>query len=142
MVEEAADYETMPKHGEFCWTEVAVTDLEKCKSFYSNVFGWEFAQSKAVEGEMQYLEFSSAGTDTTDAAIYEMKAEMFGGQMPPPHIAVYVAVEDIDAAAEKAKSLGGSVIFGPENIPNVGRFAIIGDPAGAAISMITLGGGE
>lgn len=132
----------LPKHGEFCWTEVAVNDLGKCKGFYTNVFGWQFAQSPAVEGQMEYLEFSSSGADIPDAAIYRIDADMFGGTAPPPHFAVYVAVDDVDAAAEKAKSLGGSVLFGPENIPNVGRFAVIADPAGAAISMITLEGGE
>ncbi|MBX3289849.1 MAG: VOC family protein [Acidobacteria bacterium] len=142
MSEHTHEHMVMPKHGEFCWTEVAVTDLEKCKSFYTNVFGWEFAQSKAMDGEMQYLEFSSSGAAEPDAAIYEINADMFGGTAPPPHIAVYVAVDDVDAAAEKAKSLGGSVLVGPENIPNVGRFAVIGDPAGAVISMIALGGGE
>jgi len=47
----------------------------------------------------------------------------------------YVGVEDIDAATEKAESLGAKVCMGPQEVPNVGRFAIITDPTGSTIAM-------
>ena len=49
----------------------------------------------------------------------------------PPHWAGNVAVEDIDATVEKAKSAGGRLIHGPQEIPDVGRFAVLADPQGA-----------
>ena len=139
MVENAAEvFPSKSSHGDFCWTEIACTDLSKCKPFYENVFGWNFKESKSTGDEMQYLEFSSSGEVYPDGALYEMKPEMFGGHMPPAHIALYVAVDDVDAAVGKAKGLGATVSFGPYDIPNVGRFAVITDPTGANISMITL----
>lgn len=142
MAEEAAGYGEMPKHGDFCWTEIASNDLGKCKEFYTNVFGWQFNKSEAVEGEMQYLEFSSEGGTYPDGALYQLQPEMFGGgEAPPPHIALYVAVDNVDDAIAKSNSIGGGVIFGPMDIPNVGRFAILADPTGAAISVITLAEG-
>jgi len=137
MAEEATE---MPKHGDFCWSEIAVTDLGKCRAFYENVFGWQFNKSESTGGEMEYLEFSSFGGESEDGALYEMKAEMFGGHLPPAHVAQYISVDDVDASLEKAKSLGGSVVFGPYDIPNVGRMAVINDPTGAAVSLITLAG--
>lgn len=141
MVEEAAGTAMqMPKHGEFCWSEIASTDKAKCLPFYENVFGWKFKKSENADGGegMEYLEFSSSG-EHPDGALYEMAPEMFGGgPLPPPHINLYVAVDDIDASLEKAKALGGAVVFGPYDIPNTGRFGIITDPTGANISMITL----
>lgn len=128
----------MPTHGEFCWSEVAVTDLAQCRPFYENVFGWRFKKSESTGGEMEYLEFSSFGGDQEDGALYEMKAEMFGGHLPPAHVAQYISVEDVDASLEKAKALGGTVVFGPYDIPSVGRMAVITDPTGAALSLITL----
>lgn len=128
----------IPSHGMFCWSEFAVTDLEKCRSFYENVFGWHFKKSESTGSEMEYLEFSSIGGDQEDGALYQMKAEMFGGQVPPPHVAQYIAVDNVDESLERAKSLGGIVVFGPYDIPNVGRMAVINDPTGAAISLITL----
>lgn len=128
----------MPVHGEFCWTEIASTDLERCRTFYSNVFGWEFKKSQATGEEMEYLEFSSSGEPMGDGALYEMQAAMFGGNMPPAHIAHYVSVDDVNASVEMASQLGGKVVFPPYDIPNVGRMAVIEDPTGAMVSIITL----
>jgi predicted enzyme related to lactoylglutathione lyase len=128
----------LPKHGEFCWSEIACTDLSRCRPFYENVFGWNFRASENTGDEMEYLEFSSSGGAYPDGALYEMKPEMFGGHLPPAHIELYVAVDDVDAASGKARGLGATVVFGPYDIPNVGRFSVITDPTGANIAMITL----
>ena len=128
----------MPDHGMFCWSEFAVADITKCRPFYEGVFGWHFTKSSSAEPEMEYLEFSSFGGDQNDGALYEMKPEFFGGHLPPSHIAQYVSVDNVDESVERAKALGGSVAFGPYDIPTVGRMAVINDPTGAAISLITL----
>ena len=141
MAEEAAGpAQMLPAHGSFCWTEIACTDLLKCKPFYQNVFGWNFKKSENAGTEMRYLEFSSSGSRYPDAALYQMNPEMFGGMTPPAHIALYVAVDNVDDSVEKAKSLGGTVVFGPYDIPKVGRMAVVTDPSGANISTITLEG--
>lgn len=139
MAEEAiGKAQEMPKHGTFCWSEIAVTDSVKCRAFYENVFGWQFKKSGSTGEEMEYFEFSSFGGDLEDGALYQMNAEFFGGEIPPAHIAQYIAVDDVDASLEKTKELGGTVVFGPYDIPNVGRMGVINDPTGAAISLITL----
>ena len=56
----------------------------------------------------------------------------------PPNWAVYFSVEDLDAAVEKVKTLGGAVHIPQTDIPNVGRFSVIGDPQGAVITMIQM----
>jgi predicted enzyme related to lactoylglutathione lyase len=53
----------------------------------------------------------------------------------PPNWMGHVLVEDVDAAAQRAKTLGGKIHKEPEAIPTVGRFAIIADPQGAIISI-------
>jgi predicted enzyme related to lactoylglutathione lyase len=139
MVEEPAKVaSSSPATGSFCWTEFACADLSRCKPFYENVFGWKFKESENTGNEMQYLEFSSSDEVYPDGALYEMKPEMFGGQVPPAHIELYITVDDVDAAVEKARGLGATVCFGPYDIPNVGRFAVITDPTGANFAMITL----
>lgn len=57
-------------------------------------------------------------------------------QGAPPHWMAYVAVDDVDATAKKAEKLGASLIVEPQDIPNVGRFAILQDPQGATIAII------
>ena len=126
-----------PAHGTFCWTEIASSDLEQSRSFFSNVFGWQIKDGDAETGGFKYLEFSSSGGDNPDGGMYEINPEWFGGNPPPPHLMVYIAVDDVDAAAKKASEIGGTIKKEPMDIPNVGRMAIVADPAGAVFSLFT-----
>lgn len=132
-----AEQMAMPKHGEFCWTEIATTDLERCKTFYSEIFGWKIKQSQNSEIEMEYLEFRPH-SGMNCGGIFEMKEEMFGGTVPPPHFMNYIAVDDVDESASKAFDLGGTIVHPPTDIPNVGRFCVVKDPTGATFSMLTI----
>jgi predicted enzyme related to lactoylglutathione lyase len=55
----------------------------------------------------------------------------------PPAWSVYITVDDVDATARKVAELGGKVITGPQDVPEVGRFCMIQDPQGAFICVIT-----
>jgi predicted enzyme related to lactoylglutathione lyase len=48
----------------------------------------------------------------------------------------YVAVADCDACVDKARSLGAKIVSPPNEIPEVGRFAVLVDPQGAALGVI------
>ena len=132
----AAEEMAMPKHGQFCWTEIASDNLEACKTFYTEVFGWNLRQSDNNEIGMEYLEF---GTNSRNSGgMFEMKAEWYGGTMPPPHYNVYVTVDNVDETASKAFDLGGTIVGPPMDVPGVGRICQIEDPTGAKISIITM----
>lgn len=129
-----------PKHGSFCWTEIASTDAEKCKEFYSAVFGWKFQESKATDGSFVYHEFSTGG-DYPAGGLYEISPEICGeGPLPPPHLLTYIGVDDVDENAKQAQQLGGTIIKPPSDIPNTGRFAIIQDPTGAMFATFKMQG--
>jgi uncharacterized protein len=140
MAEATAQEMTMPKHGEFCWTEIAINNLETCKSFYKNVFGWELPESKVDVG-MEYQEFNVPDSYPM-GGMYEISKEMFGDNPPPPHFLNYISVENVDEFTSKAYDLGAKVIKEPMDIPNTGRFSIIEDPAGGMIAFINLSEGE
>ena len=127
----------VPKHGEFVWTEIASNDAEKCKAFYTAVFGWKFKESTSASNSdnqgMKYDEFETI-SDHPVGGIYQIDPKWFGEMVPPPHFMTYVAVDDVDKNAELATELGGTIIRGPMDIPNVGRMAIIQDPTGAMIA--------
>jgi uncharacterized protein len=110
--------------GRFVWHENNSTDVEKAKSFYTQLLGWELEVWKP--GEMDY-------------AMIKVGDQMHGGFMSaqggaPSHWLGHVLVEDVDAAADRAKAAGGTVVFGPTDIPEVGRFALVADPQGAVLS--------
>lgn len=134
-----AEQMQMPKHGEFCWTEIYTKNLDENTKFYSEIFGWEIQQSKTTGEEIQYLEYNLPNKYPM-GGIYEMTEEMCGEgkQVPPPHFMNYIAVEDVDETASQAFDLGGTIVVPPMDIPNVGRFCQIQDPTGATFSIITL----
>ena len=53
----------------------------------------------------------------------------------PPHWNLYVTVSNADQAAEKAKSLGATVLDAPFDVMQQGRMAIIRDPTGAVLQL-------
>jgi predicted enzyme related to lactoylglutathione lyase len=53
----------------------------------------------------------------------------------PPNWGTYAAVESADEAAQKAKSLGGTVLMEPFDVMEHGRMAVIQDPTGATLSV-------
>ena len=116
--------------GAFCWNELATTDTSSAMNFYRKLFGWE---AKTDTSSMPYTEFIMQGTP--GAGMLQIGPDW--GNVPPNWMP-YVAVADCDAGARKAASLGGKVIRAPTDIPNVGRFAVLGDPQGAVFAIIKL----
>lgn len=127
-----------PKHGEFCWMELASSDIESCKPFYAELFGWKMETSKSVPG-FEYTEFG-ADADSKLGGMYQMTEEFCdeNGKMMASHWRLYIVVDDVDAAVEKVTELGGEICVPPMDIPNTGRFCAVNDPSGAVLSLITL----
>jgi hypothetical protein len=81
---------------------------------------------------MTYTEFHKG--DQPIAGMYSLTADM-----PfPPHWLPYFAVDDCDKTEGKSTSLGGKTVLPPKDIPEVGRFAYLGDPQGAMFAVIKL----
>ncbi|HUP49649.1 MAG TPA: VOC family protein [Thermoanaerobaculia bacterium] len=112
--------------GSFCWSELHTPDPEGAQAFYTALFGWKAKESA------EYVEWVNDGRP-----IGGMMKESDGA---PPGWLVYFAVEDCDRTARRAEELGGTVQAGPEDIPDVGRFALIADPQGSAFAAIRLQG--
>lgn len=109
------------------WNELATRDVDKARQFYTDVLGW----THNYDDKYSYHTFANNGRMA--AGMIEMNEEWEG---IPPHWMVYFAVEDAQAAADKAKSLGGSVAVPPTHIPGTGTFTVLQDPQGAAFSVI------
>jgi uncharacterized protein len=111
------------KVGTFIWHENNSTDAEKAKSFYTELLGWE---TEAWPGEQEYTIIKVGGKGHGGIAAAQ------GGA--PSHWMGNVFVEDPDEVARRAEAAGGKVLYGPEDIPEVGRFALISDPQGGVVS--------
>jgi predicted enzyme related to lactoylglutathione lyase len=118
-------------HGRFIWYELLTTDREAAKRFYGEVVGWTYDDMNM--GDMIYSVANADGNGMGGIMLIPPEAKAMGA---PPHWSGYVYVDDCDAAAEKIKSLGGSVMRAPDDIPGIGRFAVVGDPSGAVFEVM------
>jgi len=122
--------ETMKIHGAFSWNELMTTDIDAAKAFYSELFGWKLKDEDT--GDMTYTLVSAGEREV--AGMMEMPKEAQG---MPSAWGGYVTVDDVDDQVKRAAKLGATTLVEPKDIPKVGRFAVISDPQGAMLTMIT-----
>jgi len=113
--------------GTFSWVDLNTPDPDGSKRFYQGLFGWEAEDNPAGEGRT-YTMLRRRGKEV--AGLFEMSEEGI-----PPSWNCYVTVEDVDAKAEEAKSLGASVMQGPFDVMEAGRLVVLADPQGAVIVL-------
>ena len=118
-------------HGRFIWYELMTPDPQAAKAFYGKVVGWTSRDMPMDAGAYTVFEAAGAGVGGVVPLGEEHKAHGV-----PPNWTAYVCVDDCDAAAGKAKTLGGNQMRPPTDIPGVGRFAIISDPHGAVTAIM------
>jgi uncharacterized protein len=112
--------------GTFSWTDLATTDTEGAKRFYTGLFGWEI-DDRPIPGDGVYTMLLRDGKEV--AALFE------GQEGMPTAWSSYVTVESADATAAKAADLGGTPMGDPFDVMDAGRMAVIQDPTGAVVSV-------
>jgi predicted enzyme related to lactoylglutathione lyase len=114
------------------WTDLASPDLAASEQFYGTLFGWDCSEEDTGDPNNPYVMVRQGGKDV--AGMMKLSPEMQAGGMPPVW-STYVTVTDVDAAATKAKELGGAVLSGPMDVMDAGRMAVIADPTGAVFCI-------
>jgi predicted enzyme related to lactoylglutathione lyase len=114
-------------HGQFIWYELTTTDIDAAIRFYPRFTGWA-----TQEFDADYTMWTTDGVPF--AGLFQLTDEMRANGMPPNWLP-YVESDDVDATCVRATSLGGTVVFGPADIPDVGRYAVIQDPFSAAFGV-------
>ena len=115
--------------GRFIWHELVTTDPDAASDFYSKVVPWKTQDSGMPSYTLWMAGKTQVGglTGLPDGAAADT----------PPHWIVYIATTDVDATVAEAERLGGKVIKGATDIPNMGRFAVLADPQGATFAVYT-----
>ncbi|MEO7397217.1 MAG: VOC family protein, partial [Ilumatobacteraceae bacterium] len=119
------------EQGAFSWSELMTRDLAAAVDFYTAVFGW----TEKNGPESPYKEFEVGGNVIAGG-------QAIGPEMPaqvPPHWNIYFGASDVDAIAERAAQLGGTVRMPPFDIPDVGRIAVLGGPHHEGFSVFQFG---
>jgi len=110
----------------FVHVELNTTDVGKAKTFYGSLFDWKLEDVPM-----------GSSTYTTIGVGQGIGGGIMRHPVPgaPSSWLAYVHVDDIGAATEKVKSLGGQVMQGVTEVPGMGWFSIIADPTGAVLGL-------
>ena len=138
------------------WSDLNTRDPKGAQAFYGTVFGWQ-----ADAAELETLGFTfwrrPGYGDFLAMGDPDLRRRQADAGVPPgfadaiaafvviaadraaevaPHWSVTFAVDDTDAAAERAVELGGRVVSPPVDTPPVRR-AVLADPQGAVFAVNT-----
>ena len=107
--------------------EVIGRDPERLRSYYGELFGWRFSEPMGP-------------TDYTVLEREEGEEGIGGGIGGVPegysgHVTFYVGVPDAEAALDKAESLGGTRMMGPDQVPGGPVIGLFSDPEGHVIGV-------
>jgi len=123
-------YEGPGRPGTFVWHELLALDPEGEGRFFDEVFGWNVVEQMTGPYGPYFL-FKRRDRPDKDAAGMLKKPDGSGPSVWFP----YIGVEDVDATAARLETLGGKTWVKPTDIPEVGRFAVVGDPTGAMFGI-------
>ena len=128
-------------HGTFCWMDIYLPDPGRGKAFYSAMFGWDWTDVPMGDSGMAYTMFNLDGKSV--GALGPQMPGMFPEGAPPCWVS-YIATDDLNASAERARALGATFLMGPADVGN-GRVALLQDPGGATFFLwqaLQFGGAE
>jgi predicted enzyme related to lactoylglutathione lyase len=108
----------------FIHVELQTQDLTKAKAFYAALFDWRV---EAIPG-MNYAMIEVG--EGTGGGMMQAKSPDAPSQWIP-----FIAVDDVHAAVERVRALGGSILKGPADVPGYGWYSIITDPTGATFGI-------
>lgn len=117
--------------GCFVWHELLATDPKSAATFFSKVIGWK-TQPWGEDGS--YTLFLAGSRQVAGLMALPEEARKMGA---PPSWLTYVGTPNVDDTTRLAASLGATIHKAPEDIPTVGRFAVIQDPQGASFGVYT-----
>jgi uncharacterized protein len=125
-----AGFERVAEPGTPNWIELHTRSYADVVSFYEDVFGWD----TSVMSDTPEFRYTTLGEDR-EAAAGIMDGTVFPDEAPMMW-QIYWGTDDVDATAEKAEQLGGSVLQPAEDTP-YGRMATLADPTGAVFKVLT-----
>jgi len=106
--------------GAWCWNELATTDVERAKSFFAELLGWEY------------------GTDDSGQVWIRNDGRLNGSirktRATPPQWLPHFAVADVEEAARRAEQLGARRL-GPAERTRRGRSLMLADPQAAMFAI-------
>lgn len=116
--------------GHVGWHELYAGEYRSAFDFYAGQFGWNKAREVDM-GEMGvYLVFDVGGTQGIGGIMTKPS------QVPAPVWQFYFTVPEIQSAADRIASAGGTITFGPMEVPGGSWVVNAQDPQGAHFALM------
>jgi len=111
-------------HGDITHIDIPVSDMERAKEFYSELFGWQINEAPGFEGY----------------PMWQAPNKISGGGLAPRSDGFtqprsYVEVDSIDETLATVTAQGGSVVMERSPISETSWWAIFTDPDGNAVGL-------
>lgn len=114
------------------WIEHSSPDPQASREFYGRLFGWDYDDQPMGDDPSAGVYSVAMKEGDTVAGLGPQMGDMQG---QPASWGVYLAADDVDAAAAKARDAGGQVVVEPMDIGQSGRIAWVQDPIGAMVGL-------
>ena len=114
--------------GNWLWNELHTNDVASALRFYEKVIGFSH-RSVDMGPSGTYHILSKGGVERGGVTSFLQSGV-------PPHWLPYVNVDDVDGTITRARRQDAKIEMNPEDIPGVGRIAVIKDPIGAALAVM------
>jgi predicted enzyme related to lactoylglutathione lyase len=118
---------TQPLVGRPCYAELSTSDTAAAGRFYAALFGWTAETDPRPEAQ-GYGTLSLGGDVIAGLSPLMTPEQPIGWTMS-------IGVTDADATIEAVSKAGGMVMMEPMDVFDLGRFAFVADPTGAAFSL-------
>lgn len=111
-------------HGDITHLDIPVSDTERAKAFYGDLFGWRIAELPGFE----------------DYPMWQAPNRVSGGGLAPREEGFtqprsYVEVDSIDETLARAVERGATVVMEKAPISPTSAWAVITDPDGNTIGL-------
>ena len=116
------------KRGHVSWHELLADDWEKAWPFYSEIFGWQKAETD--DGPMGTYQLFFAGGETIGGMFTKPPT------VPVPFWLYYFNVGDINAAVKRVEAGSGQILRGPSEVPGGTLVVHCMDPQGAIFALV------
>jgi predicted enzyme related to lactoylglutathione lyase len=123
--------------GKFVWADFFTSDIEGARTFYGELFGWEWRWVSTQLGHL-YGIFYADGVPVAGVA------ERPGPDPDKPYgrWIYYISVDDVERSVADVEAAGGRTLIKRPDFPERGSFAVVADADGALFGVMNSTSGD
>lgn len=122
--------------GMFIWYELMTPNADGATAFYNSVIGWTIAAQNPVTHSGTDYRMIGRSDGGSAGGVLALSSSMLAEGARPGWLG-YLHVADVDAAAKRIVAQSGAILMAAQTMPGVGRMAMLADPQGAPIYIMT-----